>query len=124
MPKLILAFAPLLIFISGYIIGFIQVGAEHVSNNFSQQAGVLAFIILMIDKLLSFILNFKKDKIEEHLEVIRVESVKQTSALKSLGNDIAKDSSVLVEANENIKIAMNRQVDIYNKFLTKPKRRK
>lgn len=124
MPKMVSLLA---IFLMGYLltaIALLQDGAIIAVHSLKEQAGVLAFLIIMVDKLFSFLLKFKKDKVEQHLSVISAESIKQTIVLTSVETATKQNASTLSEVKQNLQRGLNNQKDIYSKYLVKPKKKK
>ena len=125
MPKIILMMLyGVSALIVGYMVGafvMLQDGVAHVVQEISPQAGTLALLIVMVDRLLSFVLKFKKDKVEMHLETIKVEAVKQSYILNDVRTATVQNGAVLGEVRVDLKSGLQRQQDIYSKYLRKPK---
>lgn len=122
MPKVISLIG---IILMGYLIGMyalLQDSAIQAVTTLKQEAGVWAFLILMVDKLLSFILKFKKDKVEQHLETISNESIKQTLILSNVERTTVQSKNTLDEVKGNLDSGLSRQKDIYARFLREPKK--
>jgi hypothetical protein len=124
MPKVLLILG---IAIGGVIFGVIAMLQEHVlpvTDVMSKQMGVWAFIWLLVDRLLQYLLKFKKDKTEEHLEVIRLESVKQTKVQEHLIDMTGKHTEVLTRLDTNLMQGLTNQKDIYKRYLREPRRKR